>query len=332
MSSLRRNAFAAVLFASVSPYGAMAQIQCGPKSPIDHVIVIVGENHTFDNVFGAYLPRPGRPYYNLLSRTSSRPRARPAAISLARPKGPPTPGTPTPLDPHAHRSLQQAPPAQYDLRHGAAAVCARPALSRRFAQRPIPAHAYAPTALSPAIPCIASSRCGNRSATTTERICLSGSPRRRVSATTMTASAHRPTTPSRVAWRWASTTGCRRRPVLQADGRFLRHQRQLPPADDGRDRRQFLALVTGDAAFYNVNGRPADPPTITWRSQMENPNPQPRHQHPLVPRGRLPAAVPMSIARIRKPAGCCQPLLFGPPEREQHKPNCAANTYYLVNN
>ena len=41
----------------------------------------------------------------------------------------------------------------------------------------------------------------------------------------------------------------------------------------------FLALVTGDAAFYNINGQPTIPPTnFTYQgvqtSQVENPNPQ----------------------------------------------------------
>ncbi|WP_179400766.1 alkaline phosphatase family protein [Burkholderia guangdongensis] len=37
-------------------------------SPIKHVIVIVGENRTFDQVFGAYQPRTGQTVSNLLSR------------------------------------------------------------------------------------------------------------------------------------------------------------------------------------------------------------------------------------------------------------------------
>jgi hypothetical protein len=66
MSPSRRAAFAATLAVSVSPYGLMAQAQT--KSPIEHVIVIVGENHTFDNVFGRYVPRPGQTVLNLLSQ------------------------------------------------------------------------------------------------------------------------------------------------------------------------------------------------------------------------------------------------------------------------
>jgi phospholipase C len=65
MSPSHRAAFAAALLAGLSPAGVMAQAN---KTPIEHVIVIVGENHTFDNVFGAYLPRPGQTVWNLLSR------------------------------------------------------------------------------------------------------------------------------------------------------------------------------------------------------------------------------------------------------------------------
>jgi phospholipase C len=37
-------------------------------TPIQHVIVVVGENHTFDNLFGTYKPRPGQTIENLLSK------------------------------------------------------------------------------------------------------------------------------------------------------------------------------------------------------------------------------------------------------------------------
>lgn len=45
----------------------------GPRSPIEHVIVVVGENHTFDNLFGVYRPRHGARVRNLLSQ-KDRPR------------------------------------------------------------------------------------------------------------------------------------------------------------------------------------------------------------------------------------------------------------------
>ena len=37
-------------------------------TPIRHLIVIIGENRTFDHVFGVYKPRPGQSVWNLLSK------------------------------------------------------------------------------------------------------------------------------------------------------------------------------------------------------------------------------------------------------------------------
>jgi phospholipase C len=39
-----------------------------PATPIQHVIIVVGENHTFDNLFGTYKPRSGQTIDNLLSK------------------------------------------------------------------------------------------------------------------------------------------------------------------------------------------------------------------------------------------------------------------------
>ena len=37
-------------------------------SPIKHVIIIVGENRTFDHIFATYVPKPGQQVDNLLSK------------------------------------------------------------------------------------------------------------------------------------------------------------------------------------------------------------------------------------------------------------------------
>lgn len=39
-----------------------------PTTPIKHVIIIVGENHTFDNLYGTYRPKKGQKVDNLLSK------------------------------------------------------------------------------------------------------------------------------------------------------------------------------------------------------------------------------------------------------------------------
>ena len=55
----------------------LADIQCAATplepnddkttTPIKHVIIIVGENRSFDHVFGTYVPKPGQTIFNLLS-------------------------------------------------------------------------------------------------------------------------------------------------------------------------------------------------------------------------------------------------------------------------
>jgi phospholipase C len=40
----------------------------GTRTPIKHVIVLIGENRSFDNVFATYVPRKGQPVANLLTR------------------------------------------------------------------------------------------------------------------------------------------------------------------------------------------------------------------------------------------------------------------------
>ena len=39
-----------------------------PKTPIHHLIIIVGENHSFDNLFATYQPSHGQQVANLLSK------------------------------------------------------------------------------------------------------------------------------------------------------------------------------------------------------------------------------------------------------------------------
>src|SRR5581483_8091703 len=48
-----------------------------PGSPIKHVIVIIGENRTFDHVFATYRPRYGESIWNLLSEGIVKPNGNP---------------------------------------------------------------------------------------------------------------------------------------------------------------------------------------------------------------------------------------------------------------
>jgi phospholipase C len=61
---------ASLLIVTAWPGSVVAADQHGGKkdrTPIQHVIVVVGENHTFDNVFGGYAPQAGQSVWNLLS-------------------------------------------------------------------------------------------------------------------------------------------------------------------------------------------------------------------------------------------------------------------------
>jgi phospholipase C len=49
--------------AAVASSGTLGE----PISPIKHVIVIIGENRSFDHVFATYQPQPGQKVHNLLS-------------------------------------------------------------------------------------------------------------------------------------------------------------------------------------------------------------------------------------------------------------------------
>ncbi len=58
----------ALSVAAVLPFLTLGQgIAATPTTPIEHVIVVVGENQTFDTVFATYVPPPGETVRNLLS-------------------------------------------------------------------------------------------------------------------------------------------------------------------------------------------------------------------------------------------------------------------------
>jgi phospholipase C len=75
MKELRKKSIAAITVASTlaSPFGTVgAHADQDPRprtaTPIKHVIVIIGENRTFDNVYATYVPKQGQRISNLLSR------------------------------------------------------------------------------------------------------------------------------------------------------------------------------------------------------------------------------------------------------------------------
>jgi hypothetical protein len=52
------------------------------ESPIKHVIILIGENGTFDNVYGTYVPKHGQYVSNLLSAAAITERSCPSGAAL----------------------------------------------------------------------------------------------------------------------------------------------------------------------------------------------------------------------------------------------------------
>ena len=98
------------VLALVSGHSALAQSAPKAVTPIEHVIVIVGENRTFDNLFATYRPRGSQLISNLLSRGIVKEDGSPgknfglAAQHLAENKGE---YSPTPSASGAYSSLPQ---------------------------------------------------------------------------------------------------------------------------------------------------------------------------------------------------------------------------------
>jgi phospholipase C len=89
----------------------------------------------------------------------------------------------------------------------------------------------------------------------------------------------------------------------------------------------FQALVSGDVAFYNVNGKPATPPS----NQIENPNPHAGTNNWYTQDGYSGGSFVNCANRLMPGVNAIfsyldtQPNIF-------NNGNCAMDTYYLVNN
>ncbi len=60
------------------PYGPNGR-DLTTHTPIKHVIIIIGENRTFDNVFATYAPKSGETVWNLLSQGIVKPDGTPGS-------------------------------------------------------------------------------------------------------------------------------------------------------------------------------------------------------------------------------------------------------------
>src|SRR5437763_15739792 len=62
------GALLATILNPLTPLSLEAETAKSTATPIEHVIVILGENRTFDHIFATYVPKNGEGVSNLLSK------------------------------------------------------------------------------------------------------------------------------------------------------------------------------------------------------------------------------------------------------------------------
>jgi acid phosphatase len=335
MSPSCRAAFAAALLVSVSPYAAMAQAG-KTTTPIEHVIVIVGENHTFDNVFGAYLPRPGQTVFNLRSQDIIDDDGQPGRnFAIVRQRTADSRGAYS-LNPTRTGAYSKLPQPNTTYATGQPGNIPDPRFPADLGNGPYQLSRYMAYSDFPGDPV-------HRFFQMWQQV---GDNNRKDLfvwvAETAGIGNHNDgfgTTPEDT-FQGGLAMGFFN--MNTGDAPFFKQMADFYAISDnyhqpimGGTGANFLALATGDAAFYNLNGQLAVPPTNfiyqgVQTSQVENPNPQTA--------GANTNWYTEDGYRGGSYVNCSDPNQPGVTpiasvlQKLRIKPNCAPNTYYLVNN
>ena len=133
---------ALIAASTVPPTGAGAAFtrKADSVTPIKHVIVIIGENHTFDNVFATYRPPKGQSVRNLLSEgivTATGAPGPNVGVALQRTASDTT-ADGYQVSPRRTGSYTTLPQPDTTYAQGAAAECARRPVPGQPAKRPVP--------------------------------------------------------------------------------------------------------------------------------------------------------------------------------------------------
>jgi acid phosphatase len=296
-------------------------------TPIEHVIVIVGENRTFDNLYGTYTPPKGQTISNLLSKKivnadgSPGPRFADAAQKLGASFGA---YTPTPAVNGVYATLPQ------------------PYAAGAFGQRQDVPDARFPATL------------GNGPFQITRHVSYgahTGDPTHRFFQMWQQINGGKN---DMFVWVADHTGPGPSNPYPLAPGRtfqggiamgfynmasgdapyFKKLAQQFSIADNyhqpvmGGTAANYLALATADVSFYEQRGAPALPPP----KQIENPDAQPNTNNWYTEDGYRGGTY-VHCADLGAPgvAGI-RGLLNGLPYRAFNGGNCAPETYYMVNN
>lgn len=320
----------AALFGSVCPFAALAQ-----NSPIQHLIVVVGENHTFDNLFGGYLPRPGQTIANLRMSDIIDDDGNPgrnfvlAGQRTANTKDvytitPQRTGAylklPQPNTTYATGQPQNVPDPRFpdDLRNGPFQITRYAAYSDFVGD---PAHRFFQMWQQ-----VGNNNQKDLFVWVAETAGIGnhndgfGSP------------------PDNT-YQGGVSMGFYN--MNTGDAPFFKQMADYYAISDnyhqfvmGGTGANFIGLVTGDAAFFNSGGQVGPdikPPSGVWQgvptSQIENPNPQPGVSNPnWYTEDGYRGGSYVNCSDPSQPG--VQPILT----YLRVKPNCAANTYYLLNN
>src|SRR5215471_3566279 len=334
MNSSRRAALIAALLVGVRPYGGMAQTSTA--SPIEHLIVIVGENHTFDNVFGAYTPRPGQTVMNLLSQDIIDAEGKPGRnFALARQRTANSKGAYS-LNPMRTGPYSKLPQPNTTYATGQPGNIPDPRFPDDLANGPFQLSRYMAYSDFPGDPVHRFfqmwQQVGNKDAKdlfvwVAETVGIGNH-------NGATGTTPEDTHQGGLAMGFFNmNTGDA--PFFKQMADFYAISDNYHQAIMGGTGANFLALVTGDAAFYNVNGQPAIPPTNfdfqgVTTSQVENPNPQPGLSNPnWYTEDGYSGGSYINCADPNQPG--ITPIL-SVLQTLNTKSNCAPNTYYLVNN
>jgi phospholipase C len=294
----------------------------GPTTPISHLIVIVGENRSFDNVFGVYSPGAGQSVANLLSR------------GIVNANGSPGPN-------FALAAQTQAA--------GAGIYVIDPLATAPYTTLPRPYYDYEPDTRFPASlpngPFQITKYVGYKDYT--------GDPVHRffqmwqqvdkgrqdlvvwVSKTAGEGPQSKKNTTATSSNTNYSSEGMGFYNMSAGDAPYFNELAEDYAISDnyhqpvmGGTGVNFIFLASGDVAFFNKNGVPAVP----WANQTENPNPQPGTDNWYTKDGYAGGSY-VKCADLSKPGvPAIMDYLSSLPYSAFNAGNCAASTYYLVNN
>jgi phospholipase C len=298
------------------------------RTPIEHVIVVVGENHTFDNLFGGYQPPAGQTIANLLAK---------GIINAD--------GTPGPhfADAMQHQASDTDLYRLAPLKVGAYTTLPQPNTTYATGLPPNVADARFPADLP------------NGPFQITHYVpydAYTGDPMHRFFqmwqqsdkgqmdlfpwvATTASIGPSNdgfsptPTQPNQ----GGESMGFYNMSTGDAPG-FKQLAETYAMGDNahqsimGGTGANFLALVTGDAAFYADQGKPQTPPA----NQIENPNPQAGLNNWYTQDGYRGGSYVNCADEQQPGVGEIHGYLRSLPYRPFRDGNCAPGAYYLVNN